>query len=355
MKNEPFQKDLPAPPSKKLRLGLIGLGWVTKYCHLPSLRMLQAEGWPIEIAALCDRMPGRLQDAADDWPGATLGTDPMALLDRADLDGVLILTHPDSSAGLLCQAIERRRTIFVEKPVASTLAEIKICAELASARRVKVQVGYNRRHQPLASEFRRLLAGFGPHRHVEVRFWRATRQEPGFFDDTLVHCLDFISQQLGKLHVKSVRVWPADANPAMLDRGRRIDLTAEQDSRVTAAIDIRPAVGRDLELYTALGEKLSIALHYPHISIVDGQATLTVYAEGNERVICSARSTISDIDHRCRQSGFLHQMAEFCMLCAGTLAEPGCGLEAAMEALRLRDEIAGIIRRDASISVLTPE
>jgi hypothetical protein len=37
------------------------------------------------------------------------------------------------------------------------------------------------------------------------------------------------------------------------------------------------------------------------------------------------------------------------------LAEPGCGLEAAMEALRLRDEIAGIIRRDASISVLTPE
>ena len=347
MKKSPLQKDIPVPPARPVRLGLIGLGWVSRQCHLPALRMLRADGWPIEVAALCDLAPDRLQTAAAEWPEAAVERYPAALLDRTDLDGVLILTDTDASARLLEQAIERGRSIFVEKPVAHKYAEIRHCAELAAKRQVKVQVGYNRRHQPLAVEFGRLLEGMEPPRHASVRFWRAARSEPGFYDDTVVHCLDFISQQLGKLQVKSVRVWPP-ANAEGLDRGWRIDLGSMQDHRVTAEIDIRPAVGRDIESYTVLGRKLSLTLQYPHLGTVEGRAALIVYDGGNERVIHEAGMTAGDIEGRCRYSGFLRQMAVFCQLCAGTRDAPGCGLEAAMEALRLRDEIAAIIKCDPS-------
>jgi predicted dehydrogenase len=215
---------------------------------------------------------------------------------------------------------------------------------------VKVQVGYNRRHQPLAIEYARLMKELGPQRHLKVQFWRAARQEPGFYDDTLVHCLDFISQQLGRLEVKRVQVWPADAQTPGLDQGWRIDLGSAHDPRISAEIDIRPAVGRDIECYTVLGLKRSIALQYPHIGTVDGQAALVAYDGGNERVIYRARMTNRETDSKCRHSGFLRQMAEFCQLCAGTLAAPGCGLEAAMEALRIRDEISALIRSDVTLA-----
>lgn len=347
MNNMLLQEELPAPPSRSLRLGLIGLGWVARNCHLPSLRMLRTAGWPIEVAALCDLVPDRLRAASADSPEAALADDPAAVLERSDLDGVLILTHPDSSERLLRQAIERGRTTFVEKPVAHSLAEVSHCAELASARRVKVQVGYNRRYQPLAAEYARLLKQLGPPRHIKVNFWRAGRQESGFYNDTLVHCLDFISQQLGRVQVTGVRVWLANEMTAVLDRGWRIDLGSPRDHRLTAEIDIRPAVGRDLECYTAMGRKLSVSLQYPHPGTVDARAALVVYDKGNERVVYEARLSASDIDSKCRHSGFLRQMAEFCLLCDGTLAAPGCGLEAAMEVLRLRDEIAVLIRSDA--------
>ncbi|MDO8542234.1 MAG: Gfo/Idh/MocA family oxidoreductase [Opitutaceae bacterium] len=347
MKNPLSPEETPVPPPRGVRLGLIGLGWAAANCHLPALQMLRAEGWPIEVAALCDLVPGRLQTAAEEWPGAALGDDAVALLDRADLDGVLILTHPDSSARLLRLAIERGRTTFVEKPVAPTLAEVSRSAELAMAGQVRVQVGYNRRYQPLAAEYARLLQRLGPQRHIKVDFWRAGRQEAGFYNDTLVHCLDFVSQHLGKLQLEGVQVWPADA-PGLLAHGWRIDLGSVRDHRLTAEIDIRPAVGRDLECYTTIGGSLSITLQYPHVGAGDGRAGLTVYEAGRERVIYHTRVTNGETDRKCRLSGFLRQMAEFCQLCAGTRPVPRCGLDAAMEALRLREEIAVRLSNDVS-------
>lgn len=345
MNNLSSSNGLSAPPTKPLRFGVIGLGWVSQHCHLPSMRMLKARGWPIEKVVVCDRVDARVQNATALWPDAEFERDPIALLERPDLDGVLILTHPDSSPGLLRQAIQRRKTVFVEKPVAPTRDEIRSCATLARNHQVKVQVGYNRRHQPLASEYFQLLKGLGAGFHVKVRFWRAQRREPGFFDDTLVHCLDFLSQQMGELEVKGIQIWPASLDTMALDQGWRVDLAAVHSSLLTAEVDIRPAVGRDLESYTAVGQKRSITLQYPHLAAVDGQAALTLYSEGKEQVLSCVRMNANDIEGRCLHSGFLHQMAEFSDLCAGVRAVPTCGLGEAEDALRLRDAIAAMARK----------
>lgn len=308
------------------------------------MRMLKARGWPIGRLVVCDRINERVQKALAVWPDAEMERDPIALLNHSDLDGVLILTHPDTTPELLRQAIHRRKTVFVEKPVAHSRNEIRDCAKLAQENGVKVQVGYNRRHQPLAAEYFQLLKSFGEGFHVKVRFWRAQRREPGFFDDTLVHCLDFLSQQMGELVVKGIRVWPGSIG-GDLDEGWRVDLASAYKPHLTAEVDIRPAVGRDLESYTAVGQRRSIALQYPHLAAVDGQAALSLYSDGKEQILSSVKMRGDDSEGRCLHSGFLHQMVEFFALCAGTLAAPTCGLNEAADALRLRDEIAALVKR----------
>lgn len=333
---------LPAPPVRRLSLGVIGLGWAAQNCHLPSLRILKEEGWPLRIAALCDQLAEKSQAVRVDWPEAAIENDPQKLLDRDDLDGVLILTHPDSSARLLRAAIARRKTIFVEKPVAHTRQEVEACAVAAAAHGLRVQVGYNRRHQPLAADFRKRLNEMSGPRHVKVQFWRAGRGEPGFFDDTLVHCLDFLSHMLGRLQVHNVRVWPVTTDPVSLDLGWRIDLVAESDSMITAEIDIRPSVGQEIETYQALGKKLSLMLQYPHPGTVDGQVALVVYDDGREHIVRQERLPTQDSSRRCIHSGFVNQIAEFVHLCADDGVKPSCGLYDALDVLRLRDDIASL-------------
>lgn len=345
MASRPLPLDLPSAPMATVRLGLIGLGWVTNQCHLPAIRMLRDAGWPVEVTALCDLNPSRLHAVGEEWPAAAATLDPQALMSRPDLDGVLILTHPNSSARLLREALTRTRFVFVEKPVAYSAEEIESCLDMVNRHQVKVQVGYNRRYQPLAKLLGQHLPKAGIAPHWAVRFWRANRREPGFYDDTLVHCLDFLHQHLGALQVTAVRVWPKAAGDAGLDRGWQVELETVQSPRITAAIDIRPAVGRDLEGYTLLGEKFSLDLQYPHLGTTNGQASLTLYENGQELILHQVRMTAEDWFSRCWYSGFLTQMAEFCRLCSGARSEPACDLGSALAVLRLREGIIGHIGR----------
>ena len=52
---------------ERLRLGVVGCGRVFERYHLPALR--RSRDW--EIAAVCDRLPERLDRARGACPGAT--------------------------------------------------------------------------------------------------------------------------------------------------------------------------------------------------------------------------------------------------------------------------------------------
>lgn len=338
---------LPTAPCQKIRLGLVGLGWVTANCHLPALRQLSNLGWPIELVAICDRDDATLRAVASDWPSAETGHDPQALLSRTDLDGVLILTHPESSCLLLQRALECQRPVFVEKPVALTPSELRHCVTMASDRAIPVQVGYNRRFQPFARELVRHSAELaGGELHVRSQFWRAARTEQHFFQDTLVHSLDFLSHLLGPLQVSGVRTWPQSESRTTLADGWRIDFISKREPRTTAEIDIRPAIGWDNETTELLASRRSLSLQYPHPSTTEVYARLTRHENGESTILGECRISPTDMISRCYHCGFINQMAEFVLLCAGKLAAPGCGLQEAIEALRLRDDI--IIRQEST-------
>ena len=103
-----------------LRIGICGLGAAATRAHLPALA-----GRPdVEVAALCDRNPGRLAAAATGAPGASRWTDMRAMLAGEALDLAVIATPPSSHTEEIRMALQAGVDVVCEKPAIVSAAEV---------------------------------------------------------------------------------------------------------------------------------------------------------------------------------------------------------------------------------------
>jgi predicted dehydrogenase len=124
----------------------------------------------VQIAAVCDVDENRLRKA-----GETAGSqaeryrDYRYVLERKDIDAVVIAT-PDHWHGVqMVHAAECGKHVYVEKPACCTIEEGKAMVSAAENNGVSVQVGSQGRSQPEAYLMHRYLANgvIGKVRHVE--------------------------------------------------------------------------------------------------------------------------------------------------------------------------------------------
>lgn len=96
------------------RIGLVGFGSIAEHGHLPALRSF-AE---VDIVAVADVSPSRLDRARQLLPEAALFDDPLDLIARAPIDGVDICSPPNVHAGLIVAACRQGiADIVCEKPL----------------------------------------------------------------------------------------------------------------------------------------------------------------------------------------------------------------------------------------------
>ena len=108
-----------------LRIGVIGLGWFGEiHCDAISA----APG--LALAGLCTRTESRLTALGEKYGVDVLETDYRALLARDDLDAVSIVTMWDQHTGPTLAALAAGKHVFLEKPMASTVAD---CARIVAA------------------------------------------------------------------------------------------------------------------------------------------------------------------------------------------------------------------------------
>jgi predicted dehydrogenase len=105
-----------------------------------------------EIAGLVNRSP---VDLPEDLRGYPLSTDFPDALARLEPDLAVIATYSDSHADYACMAMDAGAHVFVEKPLATTVADAERVAAKAAATGRKVVVGYILRHHP---SWQRLIA-----------------------------------------------------------------------------------------------------------------------------------------------------------------------------------------------------
>jgi predicted dehydrogenase len=163
----------PAPPrAERLRLGIIGVNGRGG----ENLNAVAGE----QIVALCDVDVNRAAGARRRFPKAVFVEDYRRLLDRRDVDAVVISTPDHTHAVIGVAAMRAGKHVYCEKPLAHSVHEVRTMIETAARHKVKTQMGT----QIHAGENYRqvveiLRAGIiGPIRRVQV--WCSTRPQPGY-------------------------------------------------------------------------------------------------------------------------------------------------------------------------------
>ena len=129
---------------EKLRVGIVGLGWVSQVFHLPILSKME----DVEIVAVCDKDKARSKMIAERFGIARHYTDYKQMLSIEDLGAIDVCTSTDAHLDITMASLEAGKDVFVEKPNARRYSEAVLMADAAKAHKRKLMVGMNNRFRP---------------------------------------------------------------------------------------------------------------------------------------------------------------------------------------------------------------
>ncbi len=126
-----------------INVGLIGPGsegsmLLGKLLRIPGVR----------VTAICDIYPPNLKRGLDIAKGAEGYVDYRTLLDRKDLQAVVIATPLDRHAPMAIHAMEAGKHVFCEKMMAHNIEDGKRMVQTSRRTGKLLQIGYQRRYDP---------------------------------------------------------------------------------------------------------------------------------------------------------------------------------------------------------------
>ncbi len=132
---------------KKLRVGVIGVGYVSKNNFLPVLPRFD----DVEFIGL---MAGKLENAqqAQRLCGAQQAVATLEAFVSLGLDCAFVLTPKQCHAEQISFLLEQGIDVYSEKPMATTLKDAARIAEAAAKTGNKLMIGFNRRYAPVCQK-----------------------------------------------------------------------------------------------------------------------------------------------------------------------------------------------------------
>ncbi len=159
-----------------VRIGLIGAGFIAQVAHLHAFsKIAQAR-----VVMLAEPHAGLRELVSARFKIGNTTADYMELLDRSDIDGVVICAPRRAQSHFVKDALSTSRAVLSEKPMAMTLETASELVELAGRNNALWMVGYMKRHDAGVQRFARLLADLrasgemGSILHVQMRDFCAT-------------------------------------------------------------------------------------------------------------------------------------------------------------------------------------
>ena len=158
----------------RVRIGFIGLG--NRGDQVLDGFLAQRDA---EVVAVCDLWQPYLDFAAAKAGGAPQQLkDYRRLLDRRDVDAVVVATPDHWHALQTIHAFEAGKDVYVEKPLSLRVAEGRRMVEAARRYGRVTQVGLNRRSTPVFAEAAALLRGGAIGRITAVRTFHVQNEWP---------------------------------------------------------------------------------------------------------------------------------------------------------------------------------
>jgi predicted dehydrogenase len=344
---------------RRLRAGVIGAGLAARELHLPCLREIPG----VEVAAVCDADGARARALVERFGGAA-HEDAARMLEREALDLVLVLTPPESHAGLALAALEAGCHVLIEKPFSYRLDEADRVVARAAERRRALSVIHNEVFTPGFAELRARLARGEIGELCSVQYTAARRNQRfvperwyyesygGRMGETLPHALCLLVElvpDLAVLHVDARTLGHQIAPPAFQDLPLGVDelrvSLARADGRATAHVWY--GFNSDLPTHLLVAGTRGHLLAYPfgrvtHLSAwptelrgdLPGLLRHAARRAGRKLGLAAERPTPP------RETGHYRQLRDFVeSVAAGR--PPAVSAHAAREVVRLWSEIVG--------------
>lgn len=249
-----------------IKIGIIGAGRIGRVHTESVTRFIKGA----EVAAIAD--PFMTEETAV-WAKSqgieSVYTDYKEILNRADIDVVLICSSTDTHSKISLEAIAAGKNIFCEKPIDHDVNKIKEVMSALKNSGVKYQVGFNRRFDHnFAAAREAVKAG----KIGDLNILKITSRDPaappvsyikvsgGIFLDMTIHDFDMVRFMSGQEVTEVYAIGGVLVDPAIGEAGD-IDtaiITLKLDSGALAVIDNcrRAVYGYDqrVEAFGSLGQ-----------------------------------------------------------------------------------------------------
>ena len=139
--------------NEMIRVGVIGTGTRGRMVN----RFFRTHS-DCEVVAACDVRKSRLDEAMKEMGGAVQGYgDYRRILERKDIDAVLVTTPDHWHGPIVAQACEAGKDAYVEKPLTHTIEDALMAVEAARKYKKVVQLGIQQRSGPHFQEAVKLI------------------------------------------------------------------------------------------------------------------------------------------------------------------------------------------------------
>ena len=176
-------KSAAMPSSSALRVGVIGLGNIATWVHLPNIRRHP----DLVLHGVCTTKGYRAKHLGKRFRSAYCTTDFQEIIRDPKIDLVFICTRNNTHAKIALEALKAGKHVFLEKPAALTREECLRLCDAVNGTGLAFMVNYNRRFSSMYAEAREYFRERNP-KLISVRmnspdmkgdYWMMNPEEGG--------------------------------------------------------------------------------------------------------------------------------------------------------------------------------
>lgn len=138
---------------RKVRVAVIGCGALANATHLPTIYNDES----YELSIVCDTNIQNAEIAFAKWGAKKIEVDWRNVVNSSKVDLIVLCTHTNLRAELICESLRKGIPVYTEKPLAESIEEMEEIRKTFLKTGTPVCVGHNRRSSPAMLEFKRLV------------------------------------------------------------------------------------------------------------------------------------------------------------------------------------------------------
>ncbi len=166
--------------AKVLNFGVIGCGMLARSMHIPNISRLKKA----VLHTCCDISDEALAECKDKHGSLHISKDYNEVINNPEVDALCVATIHELRLPIIAAAAKAGKPVYVEKPMAMNVKEVKEIGEVVKSANILFCVGHNRRNSPAMAEAHGIFRG-----HMETpqgckwRFDREGKERPELAGD----------------------------------------------------------------------------------------------------------------------------------------------------------------------------